>query len=570
MNQYGFNQPGELFFIQRWLEILHDKTHDSYHIKYLNSHLALKELILVCKDRINGKIKKNSYIEYLIKETRVILNNDIVLKNYANEYREVTFKNIEKIPKQIEDVYRLMYNCKHVVNYIEGPYLNWCIDELKQAIVSNDFNNINLVIQYLISELLDVGWSIESLYLELRGKLKQGWNLPDFLDNLKKDKEQYICLYKVKSFLEPEDFKLLTKLDLVVEKGQNIKGHYNNHDLHNFVKENSYFIKKEIMAYDYYSASDIGWEEINKKFDVLRFYGYKTPVLEKKPIVFTKDSPKVVANKEVLQVKLLKNYVAPLHMYDQFIHFLNREDVPSQSKTKVKQVFQCIRMSEESLSIESMFLNLWVALESFVKSPQYDEDIENVTKITAAIESHSYIYKLVKNLYEDCLRCEIELECGNIYDFFKLILSEDAEEKIVSKCGEVNTLLKYRANEIIQTLRSSKKVGALLKKHYDRITWHLRRIYRVRNDIVHSADYQLKNLHLFVRHLREYISILVPTSIYFINKFNYHSFEEVFSALVDNYKATIDILLKSENLNHKQYFHLLRDGALFSLMETHD
>lgn len=57
LEKHGINRMGEKFFVQRWFEILNDLTHDSYHIKHLNSVIALKEIIEVCEGIISGEIK---------------------------------------------------------------------------------------------------------------------------------------------------------------------------------------------------------------------------------------------------------------------------------------------------------------------------------------------------------------------------------------------------------------------------------------------------------------------------------------------------------------------------------
>lgn len=541
---------------------MNDLTHDSYHIKHLNSVIALKEIIEVCEGIISGEIKLQA-IESPIKEMQQIIKSDLLLDKYFNQYKKIIQRSICKVPNDISNVYRIMFQLKIAFKKIENLYLIRNIEEIEPAVEYNSLGNIDYLIGSLVSGLISLGWSTESLYLELKRRISVDWDLHRFLTILKKKPEVYVCLYKVRKLPPNDSLDFLKRAGLNIYSGQKIKEDYPKVDLKNFIANDSNYIKKEIEIFDYYSASEKGWEEIKSSFDIVKFYGYKVPELDYKPIVFLPYGEKVVANKEIFQRKILKNHKATERMYEQYFEFVNRDDVSPSAKSRVKQVSQYIRMGEESLSIETMFLNLWVALESFVRSPQFKNDIENVMEVTAAIESHSYIYKLVKNLLEDCQRCKVNLTCENTYKLFQLILSTEGQNELISKCKQKSTLLTYRTERLVKSLASPKEAGKLLEGHHQRIKWHLQRLYRIRNAIVHSANHQQSNLTLFVRHLREYLSSIIPTSIYFLATSNYQTLEEVFSAMIDNYNVTIEILKNDSGLDDERYYRLLKDGALF-------
>ncbi|WKB35461.1 hypothetical protein QS257_18295 [Terrilactibacillus sp. S3-3] len=66
----------QVFFVQRWLEILNTNTHSTYSVHYLNSHEALKEILLVCDDLINGEIRNENHLRSVIHEARTIIEKD--------------------------------------------------------------------------------------------------------------------------------------------------------------------------------------------------------------------------------------------------------------------------------------------------------------------------------------------------------------------------------------------------------------------------------------------------------------------------------------------------------------
>lgn len=562
---------GEIFFIQRILEMLDAKTVTSYSIKYLNSHFALKELFEVCEKTLDNTFKHN-HLKPLTDEVRQIFLNDSTIHQYAPAYKNIIAKNLDSVSTQTTSLYRVMYQVKHVASCLESKYLTWLIIHLKKVISENNKEIINEVCNYMINELINRGWSAKALLKETQ-KLSHdpSYKLDNFFSYIKKNKEPFTCLFQLQvNTLNQSELDVLEKANVQVQTGALLKAKYNIPALNTMLKDRVFYVIEEITVYDPYSAMDLCWEQIIEKYDTLKFYGYKTPDLFTSPFTFVAEKPTVFSNIEVSLFEKPSLNKASKNLFEQFLNLERKKDPNTK---KIKKAFEYIRMSNESLSMETKFLNLWVALESFVKTIQYESIIENVKTVVPNIITSQYIYRLLRNFHEDCRRCNVTFDFDDtslnpykiVEELLCLLLDTTRSSTLISKCEQTNTLLAFRCKQIIDIVNSPTKVLKSLQNQYQKVQWHLQRLYRLRNEIVHTAQINT-NLNLFYTHLHDYIQIIITDTIFRLERFNYSTIEEVYAASIDNYNATIENLRNIKPSDDIQaYTNLLLNGALFSL-----
>src|SRR5690625_4063941 len=107
----AFNKP-QLFFIQRWLEILNVNTQSKYANKFLNTHQALKELVYVCEGMLKGEIKSNDYhLKVIVEEVREVLAKDWLFQQKEGPYYKAIFPRINGLSKahQKAKIYPVVY-----------------------------------------------------------------------------------------------------------------------------------------------------------------------------------------------------------------------------------------------------------------------------------------------------------------------------------------------------------------------------------------------------------------------------------------------------------------------------
>ena len=78
-------------------------------------------------------------------------------------------------------------------------------------------------------------------------------------------------------------------------------------------------------------------------------------------------------------------------------------------------------------------------------------------------------------------------------------------------------LLRNRIYCLNQTFKSGKAIGALINKHEQKTSWHIHRIYRARNCIIHDGE-QIPNIECLVENLHSYIDVLCNGLIRLLNE----------------------------------------------------
>ncbi|RKJ38617.1 hypothetical protein D7X33_37040, partial [Butyricicoccus sp. 1XD8-22] len=310
------------------------------------------------------------------------------------------------------------------------------------------------------------------------------------------------------------------------------------------------------------------WQKIVGKLDILNFYGYPIPDFDTSPIILLPDSPKYLRNVEVDLSTKKRKFRAPDSMMNRVLNQLETGD--KEVNRKLKSLFEFTRISDESLSPQSTFINLWIGIESFVHSREFDGGIENVKMFVSAFSTHNYIYSLIKNFLEDCNRCDVEIiykernyKIGKLtpQDALSLFWNEEFLNYMTDEFKDHNILLSYRLRELCNILKDGKKCATLLEQHKKNIQQHVHRLYRIRNSIVHSGQMQYSNTNLFSKHLYEYIEYAMSVVMHRLEEDSSASLEQIFAQVRDSVDTTIETLSNSRLLDQDTYINLLLRGA---------
>lgn len=116
----------QIFFIQRWLELLNGNTHNKYSVRFLNSHQALKEVIYVCEGMLGEEIKSNDFhLKLVFEEARSIISADELLKEEANSHHKIVERSLQSSPKssQKSKLYSIVFQLTYVIRHLETNYL---------------------------------------------------------------------------------------------------------------------------------------------------------------------------------------------------------------------------------------------------------------------------------------------------------------------------------------------------------------------------------------------------------------------------------------------------------------
>lgn len=258
--------------------------------------------------------------------------------------------------------------------------------------------------------------------------------------------------------------------------------------------------------------------------------------------------------------------------------FENAMDVYSKNSGEIlltnnalKGVFNYTNISLVSVYPEEKFMNLWIALESFMRTGQYDNIISHVKEVLPPIVCKRYIYRIVRNFAEDCLRCKVKLNLSTglinleedskqsmVIQVIKAIRDERIYSELQQICS-INLLLVHRLGQIKDILKNNKSAINRVKRYYKTVSWHIQRLYRVRNEIAHSALQESNYLVAYIEHLYDYLAILITEIVFVCSEIEIKSINEIFPYLKDNYDA-FESILQAEKVIIQEF--QLEDGII--------
>lgn len=159
----GFQNPGEILFIQKIKELLSNNSGISYSYKIHNFYSILLELRSVIEDYNYGRT--NGFIlEDVRKEAMEIAKNDLVMsKKQKNLYEMITEEIRRGLSLDKNNNYAIANSDMDKVNamdsaicnleniYTRLDYLNDTLDLLKEAIKNNRGDDIILLTESVVS-----------------------------------------------------------------------------------------------------------------------------------------------------------------------------------------------------------------------------------------------------------------------------------------------------------------------------------------------------------------------------------------------------------------------------------
>lgn len=221
--------------------------------------------------------------------------------------------------------------------------------------------------------------------------------------------------------------------------------------------------------------------------------------------------------------------------------------------TRLHAAFSYTNLSRTSLFQETKYISLWIAIESVMRTGQYSDIISHIKCVLPETLSIRYIYRTLRNFSEDCIRCgfkqdstlAIDMESTDKKELISSLISifrdQPRYEILLQNC-QANKLLYYRCTEISFLLNSGQSIVGKFEQYTTKIRWHIQRLYRIRNEITHSAFMEDKSLTIYIEHLYTYLAQLVSEVVYYVEHKQVTSVEEAFSIILENYNTYVDLI----------------------------
>lgn len=238
-------------------------------------------------------------------------------------------------------------------------------------------------------------------------------------------------------------------------------------------------------------------------------------------------------------------------------------------KNKINAVFAYTNLSRSSVFQETKFITLWIALESVMRTGQYQDIITQIKAVLPEILATRYVYRIVRNFAEDCIRCKLKKCEELVLDFEQedkkvlvkkiILIFRDATKytTLLEKCKRCK-LLCFRCEEIHEVLNNSEILYCKFEHYTKKIRWHIQRLYRIRNEITHSAFNENKSLVIYIEHLYSYLSQLMSEIVHYIVHKEVQSVDEAYATITENYNTYME-LIKEGRMNTNE---ILENGII--------
>lgn len=526
-----------LYFKSRFEELLNKHTPDSYRVRTHNVLSIMEELCELIEGWMKRKIQTSETVELCAEECKSLINEDEWI-DYSFFDKQLLLNKIDSFIKEVpqskdrrESIYeitsQLKYACRKCIENNTKSYANklftYIIGEINKKgdmdadnCYPKEMETFDKAMSYLCTELLRLNHSKNHLYF-LALKLKKGQISIDDLKSqlLSQTETNYEVVYKMQG-------------NTYINTCQTEYGFLNNTES----------IKAKLSDKKYQSFLDTGGNHLFRLFEVKALDTYAAIKKAKAEFALLLDTlylgnnvyaGKLNSNVLVIFPKSQGGYFADLRNHDYQLDgtynsnpnmskllkkhvdaILNSNNVKDDVKERLKSALRHFRMANDSSDLELRFVNYWIALEFIFSSPISNENtFARIKKHLVNVLCYSYIARNVNYL-------ETRLKNEGVLNDIVLVNKSDADWGAM-----IGSISDKRTQWLFCNLKSKLSSGDKIKKyicaHQTNLEWHLSRIYRMRNELIHEAALK-QDIEGATSNLRYYLVLLLNQLIdYFYN-----------------------------------------------------
>lgn len=509
-----------IYFAQLLDEMLFDYTLDTYKPSVMTTPTLGVETLNTIRDVDAGIIQPKN-IEHLIAELIHNLSHDQVAKSLLGE-AYTAFLNKLKNPtlgaKEKKSIVEMLV-IQLPANLYKEKSETLLLKELEQP--NWERSVIRRLARNYISVLLYIGFSQHNLknltqkfFYYGENRIKSNSDASLFFDTIKLEKKKHKIYFIVDPvFLGAKP--TFERLSLCIE--QQPPEQLADNDFFKNLQRKKIVSVSHIDALDSFTAREIAEDYLKFASSFLNIYHHKDkPSWSNEALVVSGSDALKVSERlnPMKKCKDLKHEKATKRLESLMSEF----SLENSSFAKFLRSIQLHSMALKSESVENQLLNLWIALESLVPSDTKSSDqatIEHITDSIIPFLNISYIDSLIENLARDLLLWDRHVlnthfrgipgpkskhKLANI-----MILPEyEATRDSLSSKFRNYSLLSDRFEHIKAMISSPASIKSTIDNHKLRLEWQFRRIYRTRNNIVHSGKGQ-QFTPLLVEHTHNYL-----------------------------------------------------------------
>lgn len=535
--------PLQRLFVELCTEQCDSKSLDSYRAKVSGPTYILNEFYKLIQDQTESKLKSPITLLACRDEAVSVLNQDNPW-SFGRIKKELYIKLIGELtadPKNLAQKLPLIEYETYYLLSINNEFAQACIEEIDTLIndgalvfEATKAKRLEVLTKSLITELLTLGFSKGYLNKFIKAILI-GQSTPEFKERFKifshtvtsRKDEAWTVIFKLYfTHGKNKDLEAVTVLvDELNETSLPIISHLKaikkTEGVNKFLQTApnvKYFIAN-VSALDQYQAVKRARTAVSNFLDILHL-GFSELKLN------TKDSLLVINNENPAGARLQPIHYqidGPLRSNYSLFEDVSKKIasvqasklVSDESIAKILAATRYLRAGSEAVELEQKFVNYWIGLENIFSDYRVESStFHNIKKYF--IYSHLSAYTKRNFIdFHKSLRIMHVSDSLPDYDDNLLYLEDPKTYTTVISLANDYPLLALRAIKFQESyFVSSKARLAALEAHAKNVEWHLVRMYRIRNELVHSAA-AFQNIETVTSNLRYYLVFILNKVIDF-------------------------------------------------------
>lgn len=579
---------GYTFFLETIETMLFDYSIDIYRVPLHNIKSLSVEYLDVSKDVATGKVPSNR-LNSIIKEIEYSFVSSISIRDiFKQDERNYLRKQLNEKNTSISKIIEYIFNRLSEENFYET-----IVRLLKEKIaIGKEKKDMVSLTRELIPELHNLGFSYEYIFHTVKveqSRVKKsdihssdsisffdkfefkeiGYNIVFIFDTSNQEGiRQYNELSKV--LVDGQGIQFEVNGNLKQERGM-CKKYASKLKLNQLgIGENSYKIicVKEVNALDAYAAVNDAEKLLSTLLDpyYLLTNNPNSRILGRSLVIEPNREDVLPTNQQSRRYRVIKPHP---EYRDKSIKEAS-DTLPlllkhTRSAAEFSRLLRAISLHNASLqmgNMQSAFLCIWTALEVLCNGAS------KIGPTLVCVLELNYLFRRIDFLYQRASKCLPANQLKNYLQatvgesktigFAKLLLDEthsDALKQCYSDCSLSTYLINQLDN--VHSLSNKDLLYKEVRRYGERISWHIERMYRARNSIVHAGEAPV-HLQSLGEHLHAYFDVFIRELFRYFKRGHYHSVEEIITAIQIENTIYMSYLKKNAGCNTRDYSYLLR------------
>jgi hypothetical protein len=527
-------QP-EKFFLELWHSMTHERSLDSYRVRCLNSRTILKE---IDSELRGGRIQPDELLE-LCEEATDILNLDSYAAQAFPRHFNHVLPLLQKPPiadekkKDKDAAYEqslreFKFTVADFSVALERDYFKHLLQTLPDTIASGDENKIHECVGALLSDLVDQGWPIESLFgwVDLFKQKKPAphgtfnGNIHFLIRNLNWGRQPHRVILqltgssKLGALGNFEGFEFRSTPSFTATTAAQKK--------FSTATPLVVFAETEVQAVDSQAAAIAAREAFEQCLDRMRFNFEPSPLHVNNRCFVERKGDKRVELVTVCHLVPNPTHHLTAEAFREFSQGINtvlsRSSIEAETRERILAAIRHYRFGRDAESYKDKFLNWWMGLE-FLTHVTDGYIGRTVARHTSDALLQRYFYRLLGDLLRTMQEQRVEWSpalsihtgCYKLSDIrlaelLKVLQSPPHADEL-AKCFANHPAAAFRIRRLAFALQDPSRTAEMLNDHYLHLKWQVSRLYRIRCCIVHGSPVRFKfplltaNLEFYLKEL---------------------------------------------------------------------